>query len=119
MPAIYGGSTVAVFASLSEAFGMACVEAMACETPVVMTSRGSGPEIVTDGVSGLLVDPSDTEKLATAVVELLEDRALRQRLATAARSQVERQFNAAVQIETNLDFYRSVIADASKWKNAA
>lgn len=119
MPAIYSRSTVAVFASLSEAFGMACVEAMACETPVVMTARGSGPEIVTDGVSGLLVDPNDTDRLATAVVELLEDPALRHRLATAARGQVEQQFNATVQIETNLDFYRSVIGGASKWKNAA
>ncbi len=120
MPAIYSRSTVAVFASLSEAFGMACVEAMACETPVVMTSRGSGPEIITDRVSGRLVAPTDTGALVAAVVELLDDSALRQNLADAARGRVEQYFSASRQIKTNLDFYASVVENrTSKWKTAA
>jgi glycosyltransferase involved in cell wall biosynthesis len=99
---------------------MACVEAMACECPVVMTSLGSGPEIVADGANGLLVDPRDTDDLVSAVLELLGDSSLRHRLAFAARSLVCRKFNASNQLEVNLEFYQSVIRSAgSKWKSAA
>jgi len=59
-----------------EAFGLTCAEAMACGRPVVATSLASGPELVEDGISGLLADPRDPAELASKICTLLEDKEL-------------------------------------------
>jgi glycosyltransferase involved in cell wall biosynthesis len=66
------------------------MEAMALEVPVVTTRVSGIPELVTDGVSGLLVEPGDAAALADAMETLLGDPRLRRRLATAGREAVRR-----------------------------
>jgi glycosyltransferase involved in cell wall biosynthesis len=79
-----------VLSSAWEGFGNVILEAMACGTPVVATDCPSGPgEIITDGESGLLVPVGDHVRLAEAVMRLLGDRDLREKLARGGTRRVE------------------------------
>lgn len=77
-----------------EPFGLATIEAMAMGKPVVAFSHGALPEIVEEGVSGLLVPPGDEEALARAVLALLSDEGRRAAMGQAGRAHVERAFTA-------------------------
>ena len=109
LPAVYSRAAAAVFPSRAEAFGLTCVEAMACGAPVVMTSRASGPELVEDGVSGLLAEPADTEQLAGAIVRLLRDPKLRETLGRNARVRAVECFDVRKLAKRNAEFYEELI----------
>jgi glycosyltransferase involved in cell wall biosynthesis len=81
-----------VLASVAEAFGFVLTEALYLGTPVVATRVGGIPEIVDDGIDGLLVPPADPEALATAIVQLVQDHDLRRRIAGAGRDKVLARF---------------------------
>ena len=73
---------------------MSLLEAMAAGCPVVATRAGGIPDLVEDGVNGLLVEPGDRDALALALHRLLVDRDLAARLGRAARETVRRRFTA-------------------------
>jgi len=77
-----------------EAFGLTLVEAMAAGKPVVATRIGAVPEIVRDGVDGLLFDPEDAQALTGALSRLIDDRSLAQGLARSAARRAREQFSA-------------------------
>jgi glycosyltransferase involved in cell wall biosynthesis len=79
LPALMNLATIFAFPSLSEGFGFPVVEAMRCGTCVLAGSAGSLPEVVQSG--GLLVDPLSVEEIRAGLAILLEDPALRSRLA--------------------------------------
>jgi glycosyltransferase involved in cell wall biosynthesis len=83
-----GGAWAAVLSSDWENLPHAAVEALAVGTPVVATSVGGVPEVVHDGVNGLLVPPGSPEAFADAIGRLVDDAALRNRLAGAAAASV-------------------------------
>ncbi len=68
---IYNASDVLLFPSWWEGFGWPPLEAMACGTPVIVSNRGSLPEVVGD--AGVVVDPEDEGRMADAVRRILED----------------------------------------------
>jgi len=78
LPALYSGALLFVFPSLHEGFGLPVLEAMACGAPVVCSNSSSLPEVAGD--AALTVDPLDTEKLASAIGQALEEERLRQEL---------------------------------------
>jgi len=82
------------------------MEAMARGTPVVATSISGLPELIVDGVSGLLAHPNDPAALAECLVRLMDHPALAQRLAHAARLAVEREFNASTNAAALLDLIK-------------
>ncbi|HEY7730484.1 MAG TPA: glycosyltransferase family 4 protein [Gaiellaceae bacterium] len=84
------GADAALLSSDWENLPHAVVEALAVGTPVVATAVGGVPEVVQDGVNGLLVSPGSPDALAAAVARVLGDEALRSRLAAATRPSVER-----------------------------
>ncbi|MSO42058.1 MAG: colanic acid biosynthesis glycosyltransferase WcaL [Solirubrobacterales bacterium] len=86
--ALYREATIFCLPSLDEGLPVVLLEAMACETPVVTTRVAAIPELVSDGANGLLVEPGDSEALATALGSLLSDAALRDRLGAAGRRTV-------------------------------
>ncbi len=100
---------VAVFPSFVESFANAPLEAMACGCPTVYTRRCSGPEVISDGVHGLLVEPDDPRAIADAITRLLEDRSLGIRLGEAGRERVRRQFASNAVVGENESFYESCI----------
>lgn len=73
---------------------VALMEAMASGCPVISTRVSGIPELVEDGVNGLLVDPRDPQALADAIARLLGDPALRRQFAVQARARIEEQFDA-------------------------
>ena len=76
---------VAVLSSRNEGSPLALMEYMAAGAPIVASAVGGVPELIEDGVHGLLVSPRDPEALASAIHRLLEDRPLATRLGDAAR----------------------------------
>jgi glycosyltransferase involved in cell wall biosynthesis len=71
LPGLYAGASAFVLPSRHEGFGLPCLEAMACGTPVVATAAGALPETCAD--AALLVDPGDAGALADAVLAALDD----------------------------------------------
>jgi glycosyltransferase involved in cell wall biosynthesis len=89
----YAQADVFALPSFAEGVPVVLMEAMAMEVPVV-TSRITGiPELVEDGVTGLLTAPGDEDGLATALARLAADPAERRRLGAAGREKVEREFD--------------------------
>jgi glycosyltransferase involved in cell wall biosynthesis len=78
-----------VLPSRSEGMGRVIVEALCRGRAVIGTRVGGIPDLVDDGVNGLVVEPQDPEALSDALVRVLSDRRLAERLAGAARPSVE------------------------------
>lgn len=102
-------SAMAVFPSYSEAFALAPLEAMACRTAVINSNRTSGPELIDDGVSGLLIDPDDVEQLALAIIMLLNDPEKRLKLAVAGNEKVKQYFDIDIIAKQTQQFYEQVL----------
>ena len=86
LPLFYSASDVYVQPSIWEGFGLPILEAMACGTPVVSTTAASLPEIV--GSAGLLVEPRDPVGLALAILRVLDDSNLAERLSESGIARV-------------------------------
>ncbi len=105
LPALYAGATAFVFPSLYEGFGLPVLEAMACGTPVACSNTSSLPEVA--GEAAVLFDPMDVNEMATAIVRLLDDEGLRERLRERGRQQAAR-FTWQRTAELTLIAYRQV-----------
>ena len=92
-----------------ESFGLAALEAMACQVPVVASRVGGLPEVIDDGVTGFLHPPDDLEGMAASAVAMLTDRARRQAVITAALAAVLQRFCANAIVPHYEAFYRQVI----------
>jgi glycosyltransferase involved in cell wall biosynthesis len=96
---------VFAMSSITEGLGSAMLDAMACATPVVATRAGGIPEAIDDGRDGLLVPPHDPDALARAIVQLLSDLPLRQRLAAAGRQRIVDEFSVERMVARTLRVY--------------
>jgi glycosyltransferase involved in cell wall biosynthesis/protein-tyrosine-phosphatase len=98
-----------VLPSLSEGIPMALLEAMALARPVIASAVGGVPEVVTDRVTGLLVESADDQRLASACLELARNRHWAHTLGARARREVEKNFSHERNGHALLDIYREVI----------
>lgn len=89
-------SDLFIAASRQESFGMAALEAMACGVPTVAMRVGGLPELVAEGVTGLLTPPESVAGLAAAAIDLLSDGGRRRQFADAARQRVLDHFTPEV-----------------------
>jgi N-acetyl-alpha-D-glucosaminyl L-malate synthase BshA len=80
--------------SAQESFGLAALEAMACEVPVVASAVGGLPEVIEHGLTGFLHPPDDLDAMAASALAVLRDPALRRALGQAARARVADRFCA-------------------------
>lgn len=110
MPGLLARAAVCIYPSHMEAMPMAWLEAMSMGKAVVASLAGPGPEVIEDGVSGLLCDPRSPEAIAHCAVRCLTDPDLRARLGAAARRRVVAQFSLECMADRNLAFYERVIA---------
>ena len=109
LPEFYAAADIVAIPSLKEATSIAGLEAMASACAVVATNVGGLPEIIEDGVSGLLVPPRDPEALALAIMRLIETPELRKQLGLAARALVEQKFTwEQVASETTRAYERAI-----------
>jgi L-malate glycosyltransferase len=100
---------VFVFSSYLEGLGTAMLDAMALRKPVVATRAGGIPEVVQDGVTGLLVPPREPQALAQAVHRLLHQPELGQRFGNAGCKRVEQYFTAQQMAAQTLQLYRRLL----------
>jgi colanic acid/amylovoran biosynthesis glycosyltransferase len=91
--AIYEQTDALVLPSFAEGLPVVLMEAMAMEIPCVATRIAGIPELIRDGVDGLLVPPSDDAALAAAIARLMGDSVLRRRLGAAARQAVLKEYD--------------------------
>jgi glycosyltransferase involved in cell wall biosynthesis len=101
---------LSVFPSYAETFGMGAAEAMGTGCPVIFTTRTSGPELIENEKEGLLIDPDNTGELSKAIIRLLSDRALRERMGMAAYHKAKTEFEISHVCNVQLKYYESVIS---------
>jgi glycosyltransferase involved in cell wall biosynthesis len=107
--ATYQNASLVVNPSLSESFGIAIVEGMACGIPVVGTRVGGMLETIRDGETGFLVEPEQPELLAAAMARVLEDPALARRLSAAARERAVTNFSWKARAGRLADVYTRLV----------
>lgn len=108
-PALYHQADVVVLPSVKEGFGMTLIEAGACGLPVVGNNCWSIPEIINDGVTGLLANPGDVNDWAQKLIQLIKDKDLRLKMGEAARKYVRQNFTWEKNIQQHLKVYENLI----------
>ena len=94
LPELYRNATAAVFPSVTaEGFGLVCVEALACECPVIASDIPATREIVQNGETGFLFKQGDIDDLAHKILTLLADPALRQSMGRTGQDFVSQRFD--------------------------
>ena len=109
VPQIMREIDLSVLPSLSESFSNTLLESMANGLPVVATNVGGNPEIVSDGINGLLVPPRDPAALSRAMVELLKNPELARRLGQAARQKVVSDYSVECLLRRTEDLYTGLL----------
>lgn len=107
--AILANAQIAVFPSFAESFSLAPMEAMACKTAVVFTERSSGPELITPGENGILINPYDPVDIADKICYLLSRPDLVIEIAEKGKFTIIDKFNIKKTTKLNLGFYTRVI----------
>lgn len=103
--------SIVVHCSLDpEPFGRVLIEAMACGVPVIATRGGATEEIVREGETGLLVPPGDAERLAEAILALLQNPQRSTQMGRSARAWVEGAFDVRAQIRRIEELYDSLLS---------
>ena len=97
-----------VMSSITEGLGTSLLDAMAAGKPIVATATGGIPEVVVDGETGTLVQPRDHQAMADAIVRLLKDPALRERMGAAGLARARRRFSAERMVAQTVRVYERV-----------
>jgi N-acetyl-alpha-D-glucosaminyl L-malate synthase BshA len=105
------GADLFLLPSETESFGLAALEALACEVPVIATRAGGIPEVVPDGVAGRLFEIGDVEGMAGAAIELLKDDARLVQMSRAGREWALENFTEDAIVERYKDVYERVLRD--------
>jgi glycosyltransferase involved in cell wall biosynthesis len=109
----YAAADVVVQPSvLMEAFGMVAIEAMACNTPVIVSNLPGARTVVSDGQDGLLVEPGDVGDLAAKLRLLLDDAPLRKEMGARGRAKVEARYAWHRVIPQLVELYEQVLEAA-------
>lgn len=103
-------AAAAVLTSDSEGLPVSLMEAAACGVPALATAVGGTPEVVEDGVTGLLVPPGDATAVASALDRLLQDTRSAACLGAAARRRIEERFSLARQVDGLVSLWSGVAA---------
>jgi len=105
---------VLLLPSEQESFGLAALEAMACEVPVIASRVGGVPEVVTDGETGFLSEVGDVEKMAEDAARLLTDAKLRREMGKRARESALSRYRTDLIIPQYIEFYERVLRKTSE-----
>ncbi|MDQ6785764.1 MAG: N-acetyl-alpha-D-glucosaminyl L-malate synthase BshA [Acidobacteriota bacterium] len=100
--------------SQEESFGLAALEAQACEVPVIASRVGGIAEVIGDGESGFLSDVGDTKKMSQDVLKLLRNEDLRRAFGIRGRELAVARYSSELVIPHYLSFYEKVLAESEK-----
>lgn len=101
---------VLLLPSEQESFGLAALEAMACEVPVIASRVGGIPEVVTDGETGFLSEVGDVAKMADDATRLVADEKLRKEMGARARASAISRYRTDIVIPQYIEFYEQVLS---------
>ena len=107
-----GVADVFLLPSELESFGLAALEAQACEVPVIATRIGGIPEVVNDGESGYLSDVGDIEKMSNDTLRLLRDEELRRAFGEKGRELAVQRYSTSKIIPQYIAFYEKIVKKA-------
>jgi len=96
-----------------ESFGLAALEAMACRVPSIATKVGGVPELIDDGVTGLLFPVGDVEGMSNGALSLLNDSVRLEAMREAARKDAKKRFCANLVVPKYVRYYEQVLAQAA------
>lgn len=113
MPGVYASLDMVVLPSRVESMPMCVLEAMAAGKPVIATSVGAVPQLITSGRTGLLVQTDDVEALASAISRLVMDRHFAVTLGNQAYERAVQQFSADAMANEYLELYRQALASSA------
>ncbi|MBN1869448.1 MAG: glycosyltransferase family 4 protein [Candidatus Omnitrophica bacterium] len=102
-----------VMPSRQEGLGLSIMEAQSAGLPVIASRVGGIPSLIEDGKTGVLVAPEDPDELAEAMVKLLRDKALMNRIGMAAREFIKAKYSSEVMIEKVVTLYQKIITSPS------
>ena len=108
LPDLMAAADLFVLPSVAEAFGLVLAEALYLGTPVVSTQVGGIPEIVEDGVDGLLVPPANEQALANAIADLLNDLVRLKRMSGVGAGKIQSRFRFEDMVRSYEDIYEQV-----------
>jgi N-acetyl-alpha-D-glucosaminyl L-malate synthase BshA len=100
---------VLLLPSEQESFGLAALEAMACEVPVIASRVGGIPEVITDGETGFLSEVGDVTKMAEDAARLLTDPTLRRAMGKRARESAVTRYRTDIVIPRYIEYYERVL----------
>jgi N-acetyl-alpha-D-glucosaminyl L-malate synthase BshA len=95
--------------SALESFGLAALEAMACKVPSIATRVGGVPELIDDGITGLLYSVGDVEAMAAGALGLIKDRDRLQAMRDAGRKTAQKRFCSSLVVPQYVKYYESVL----------
>ena len=107
----YSAADVFVVPSRHENQGLVPIECVSCGTPVVAFAVGGLPEVVREGVSGMLVEPENAESLRAKIAQVLTDNGLRRTLAQKCRTLAVDEFDISLHAQRYIDLYEQLIAE--------
>jgi glycosyltransferase involved in cell wall biosynthesis len=110
LPGLYYGAEIFIFPSLHEGFGIPCLEAMACQVPVIASQSGAIPEVVDDAAL-LITEPENPRSFADAILRLLNDHNLRKELVEKGFKRAEL-FNWSRLAEQVLNIYEQTLGES-------
>lgn len=105
VPALMRQASSYVLSSISEGVSLTLLEAMACGLPIVATRVGGTPEVIADGINGLLAPPRDPAALASALLRVHRDPEAARSMGQRGRERVERDFNIRRMVERYEELY--------------
>jgi glycosyltransferase involved in cell wall biosynthesis len=108
----YAAADIFALASFAEGIPVVLMEAMAMEIPCVATGINGIPELIRDGVDGLLVFPSDVDGLAAAIARLIDEPELRLALGVAGRARIQQSYELSKSTDRLAAVFRSRLAQA-------
>ena len=108
LPIYYSSFNVAVYPSINESFGVAAVEAMSCECPVVASDADGFKEVIENNVTGLIVPRNNVEATANAIITLLEDKQLAKKMGKNGRNRVKELYSWESNVDTMSAIYLSL-----------
>ncbi|MFC4452958.1 N-acetyl-alpha-D-glucosaminyl L-malate synthase BshA [Deinococcus sonorensis] len=106
---VLGIADLFLLPSSQESFGLAALEAMACEVPVVASNAGGIPEVVQHGVTGLLSAVGDVDQMAHHALQILKNRDVYQQMGQAARQRAVEQFHPRLIVPQYLEAYSRLV----------
>ena len=117
VPQILSQVAVSVLPSHSEGLSNTLLESMAAGAPIVATNVGGTPELVEDGVSGILVAPHSPEHLAEGIIRILGSKTLALQLSQVARHKARKYFSVDAMVRSTREVYASQLRRMEDYRN--